>query len=308
MKRIVCVMGCTLLFFLLLNVAISAVFNTGLKRYLCLQPADVLVIGHSMSEMGIDRDLLEEQLGLSVAKYCMNGAGTADRLVMLRHYMEATGTKPKYVIYDVSARSFSSGLADNSYSLFYPFIGSSPVAREYVCKNAPKQEYWLKRLIPLARYDDTRFGAVIRGYRRDWRCKSTRRFNSDAFKVRLANGDFWKITFEPENMRFFDETLTWLDAQGITCYLVALPCVDLINDAEPDLYAKSMAFIHTEADKYSTVSFWDLNGEISTQYDLFRDPIHTNREGQKVATSLLATQLKHVLYGKTVETHSVWKE
>ncbi len=295
MKRLLGITGCTLLFFLLLNISVSLLFNSGLKRYLCLQPAEVLVVGHSMSEMGIDRDQLEEEIGLSVAKYCMNGAGTADRLIMLRHYLEATGTKPKYVIYDVSARSFSSGLADNSYSLFYPFIGSSSVARDYVRRHAPKQDYWVKRLFPLTRYDDTRFGAVIRGYCRDWRCKSTRRFDSEAFKVRLANGDFWKISFEPENMRLFDETLTWLDAQGIACFLVALPCVDLINDAEPDLYAKSMTFIQAEAEKYPRVSFLDLNGENSTQYHLFRDPIHVNREGQKVTTSLLATKLKPVL-------------
>ncbi len=295
MKRLLDVVVCTFVIFLLLNWVVSAIFNEGLRRYFCLRPADVLVVGHSMSEMGIDRNLLEDNLGMSVAKYCMNGAGTADRLVILKHYMESTGSKPKYVIYDISARSFSSGLANNSYSLFYPFMSSSPAVNDYVRNNASMRDYWFKFLIPLTRYDDTRFGAVIRGYRRDWLCKSTRRFAPEPFKEHLKNGDFWKITFEPENMRLFDETLSWLHTQGIVCFLVALPCVDLLNNAEPELYAKSMNFIRTETDKYNNVCFLDMNGEISTQYDLFRDPIHLNKEGQNVTTKKLAETLKPLL-------------
>ncbi|OQC16082.1 MAG: hypothetical protein BWX73_00922 [Lentisphaerae bacterium ADurb.Bin082] len=291
MKEFCKVIALTLVLFAALNLMVNAILQTGLKRYYCLQPAEVLVIGHSMSEMGIDRDLLEERLGLSVAKYCMNGAGTADRLVMLKHYIETTGHKPKMVIYDVSARSFSLDLADNSHALFYPFM-ASPVIREYLRRNASPKDYWTKRLIPLTRYDDTRFGAVIRGYRRNWKCSSSRRVDLHAFSERLKQGTFWKIGFDEESMRLFDETLAWLDVQGINCILVALPCLDLLNEAQPELYAKAMGHIRSEAEKYPNVQLHDMNGELSARHELFRDPIHLNREGQIVATSQLADSLK----------------
>ena len=294
MKRLLFVIATTIAIFIALNLLGNVILKAGLCRYFCLNPADVLVIGHSMSEMGIDRDLLEKHLGRSVAKYCMNGAGTADRMVMIRHYIEATGHKPKYIIYDVSARSFSFGLADNSYALFYPFF-SSQVIREYLKENAPCGDYWKKRLIPLTRYDDTRFGAVIRGYRRDWKCSSNRKVDIKVFDQRLKQGDFWKISFDEENMQLFEKTLAWLDEQNIVCILVALPCLDMLNEAQPELYKKAMEYITDVSDKYSNVAFYDMNGLLSKRHELFRDPIHLNRNGQIVATRQLAEELRFSL-------------
>ena len=292
MRRLLLVIGTTIALFATINLLLHLFLQTGLRRYYCLYPAEVLVVGHSMSEMGIDRDLLEMHLGHSVAKYCMNGAGTADRLVMLKHYIEETGHKPKYVIYDVSARSFSLGLADNSHALFYPFL-SSPVIRDYLLKNISRNEYWARWLIPLTRYDDTRMGAVIRGYRGDWKCSSHRQINTKAFAVRLKNGDYWKINFDEASMRVFEETLAWLNAQEITCILVALPCLDMLNAAQPVSYDKAMSYIQAMAGKYPHVHLHDMNGKLSSRHELFRDPIHLNREGQCLVTERLATFLKN---------------
>ena len=294
MKRLASVICVTLLLFAMLNLFGMALFQGGLRRYYCLYPADFLVIGHSMSEMGIDRDLLEEGLGRSVAKYCMNGAGTADRFIMLKHYVQATGHKPQYVIYDVSARSFSLGLADNSYALFYPFLGSKIIG-DYVRQNALIGDYWLKKLIPLSRYDDTRFGAVLRGYRHDWRCSSKRKVDLKLFAGRLERGDYWKISFDEENMRLFDETLAWLNSENIGCILVALPCLDLLNSAQPELYAEAMVFIQETAARYPNVVFYDMNVALSARHELFRDPIHLNRLGQIVCTEQLAKDIHEML-------------
>ena len=86
----------------------------------------------------------------------------------------------------------------------------------------------------------------------------------------------------------FDETLAFLNEQRIQCILLGLPCVDLLNQAEPDKYAQAMAFIQDEVEKYPLVSFHDLNPEYSSKYELFGDPIHLNPTGQKVVTSAVA--------------------
>ena len=291
MRRLFTILAGTLILFALANLAVDGLLKAGLRRYYCLAPADTLVIGHSMSEMGIDPLALEKATGLSVAKYCMNGAGTKDRLVMLQHYLETTRHKPKFVLYDVSARSFSSGLATNSYTLFYPFLGESQAVSHYIRQHAPKKDFWRKRLIPLTRYEDTHLGAVLRGYRQDWTNHTLKMFSPEEFRRKIEEGDFWKITFEEENMRCFEETLAFLGHQGIPCLLLALPSVDMLNSAEPEKYAKSMAFLQEKAEQFPLVHFVDLNQEYETDHGLFADPIHLNPKGQEVITKAIANLL-----------------
>jgi len=277
--------------FLLMNLIGRWCLKQGLKQYYCLYPADILIIGHSMSELSLERTTLEKGLGCSVAKYCMNGAGTSERLTMLKHYLEATGHKPRLVIYDVSGRSFSGGLAYNSYSLFYPFIGESPSCDKYVRRGASRTDYWQKKLIPLTRYDDTRLGAVIRGYLRDWQNHKLNHFNAQEFSRQIARGDFWKIGFDEDNIATFQATLEFLDTNGIHCLLLALPCVDMLNKAEPEKYAKAMAIVQDLAGQHPLATFADFNPELSNRYELFADPIHLNPLGQKVVTDKLIVWL-----------------
>ena len=96
-------------------------------------------------------------------------------------------------------------------------------------------------------------------------------------------------------MRLFEKTLAWLNEQDIACILVALPCLDMLNTAQPELYKKAMDHIKNTSDKYPNVCVYDMNGELSKRHELFRDPIHLNRNGQIVATQQLAEHLQNVI-------------
>ncbi len=282
--RLAAALAAALALFFIFNWGLAAIFNAGLRQYYCLEPARVLIIGHSMSEMGIDRTRLEEILQVPVAKYCMNGAGTQDRLVMLKHYLETVKTPPEIVLYDVSARSFSEGLSTNSYALFFPFMDESDAVNDYIRKAAADPEYWQKKMIPLSRYDDTRLGAVLRGFRHDWRNRSGKQFDPEQFARNLELGKFWKITFDEDNIAQFDETLRYLTSQKIKVVLAGLPCVDMLNRAEPEKYARALAILQAKAAKYPGVSLLDLNPEFSGEYGLFGDPIHLTPKGQIAVT------------------------
>ncbi len=280
-----------LLVFVIVNILCLKLFNYGLKQYYCLKPAEILVIGHSMSEMAIDRDLLEEQSGHTVAKYCMNGTSIPDRLVMIRHYIESTGHKPKAILYDIGPRSFSSGLAVNSHALFYPFIDESPTVDRYVRAYAKPKDYYTNKLIPLSRYDDTRIGAVIRGYRHDWKTRSLKRFNPDAFKKRMEQGNYWKIQLDPSRQKVFEETLDFLETQDILLFLLHLPNVDLMNDLEKEKYTEVIGYIKSTAAKHKNTTLIDANAPFQTRYELFADSQHLNPEGQRIVTIFLASQI-----------------
>ncbi len=280
-----------LLVFVIVNILCLKLFNHGLKQYYCLWPADILVIGHSMSEMAIDRDLLEKQTGHSVAKYCMNGTSIPDRLVMIRHYIESTGHKPKAILYDIGPRSFSGGLAVNSHALFYPFINESPTVAKYVRSNATAKDYYLKMLVPLARYDDTRIGAVIRGYRHDWKNRSVKQFNIEHFKRQLSKGSFWKIELDPDTQAVFEETLDFLEAQDIRLFLLHLPNVDLLNNAEPEKTVEAISYIKKVISRHPNVTFIDANSAFESRHELFIDPLHLNPHGQQEVTTFLANKI-----------------
>ena len=280
-----------LLVFAIINILCLKLFNYGLKQYYCLWPADILVIGHSMSEMAIDRDLLEEQTGHSVAKYCMNGTSIPDRLVMIRHYFESTGHKPKAILYDIGPRSFSGGLAINSHALFYPFINESPTVANYVRNSASLKEYLLKYLVPLSRYDDSRIGAVVRGYRHDWKNRSVKQLNIELFKRQLAKGSFWKVQLNPDIQAIFEETLDFLETQDIRLFLVHLPNVDLLNNAEPEKNAEALNYIKETASRHPNVTFIDANSAFESRYELFIDPLHLNPKGQLEVTKFLADKI-----------------
>ncbi len=280
-----------LLVFVIVNILCLKLFNHGFKQYYCLWPADLLVIGHSMSEMAIDRDLLEKQTGHSVAKYCMNGTSIPDRLVMIRHYIESTGHKPKAILYDIGPRSFSGGLAVNSHALFYPFINESPTVAKYVRSNATAKDYYLKMLVPLARYDDTRIGAVIRGYRHDWKNRSVKQFNIEHFKRQLSKGSFWKIELDPDTQTVFEETLDFLEAQDIRLFLLHLPNVDLLNNAEPEKTVEAISYIKKAISRHPNVTFIDANSAFESRHELFIDPLHLNPHGQQEVTTFLANKI-----------------
>ena len=280
-----------LLIFVIVNLLCLKLFNHGLKQYYCLWPADILIIGHSMSEMAIDRDLLEKQTGHSTAKYCMNGTSIPDRLIMIRHYIESTGHKPKVILYDISPRSFSRGLAINSHALFYPFINESPAVAAYVRSNASFKEYAMKTLVPLARYDDTRLGAVVRGYRHDWKNRSVKQLNIENFKRQIAKGSFWKVQLNPDTQAVFEETLDFLEAQNIRLFLVHLPNIDLLNNAELEKAAAAMDYIKETISRHPNVTFIDANSAFESRHELFIDPLHLNPQGQKEVTTFLSAKL-----------------
>ncbi len=290
--------GFCLLLFFLINIVVAHILNVGLRRYYCLQPADILCIGYSMSEMGIDKQLLEEGLQIPVAKYCMNGAGIGERKLMLKHYLESVRQKPKILIYDVSSFLFSGGLALNADALFYPFINESPSISKHLQESTPTLQFWQKKLISLSRYDDTRLGAVIRGYRNDWTTQSKKKFDPVIFQKRVKEGQFKKIVCNPEMVSALEDTLRFLGEDGIQVVLVALPCVDLLNQAEPDQYEMVMDIYRKWAEQYKHVTFLDYNPLFSNQYDLFVDPIHLSRAGQRKTTGKLLEDLSNLLQKK----------
>ena len=287
-----------LLLYLSASLGLSAWFNRCLRRYYCLAPVKVLCIGHSMSEMGIDKTLLEQTLRVPVGKYCINGAGPVERLVMLEHYLEAVGTPPEYLVYDVSGRIFSSGLAVGSYQLFLPFLKESQVCGKFVKAHLSPREFLFYQCNPLSRYEDTRWGAIYRGLKRDWRTHKGGALDAGGFAARLKNGKFWRISMQEADLNAFEKTLELCRKKKIRVILLALPCADILNRAEPEKYQEVMDHLKSKCDGRQ-VQLLDYNPHYSHRYDLLLDPIHLNARGQRAVTGQLCKDLSGIFADNT---------
>ena len=269
----------------------------GLERYYGLdKPAEVLLLGHSHTVLGVDKQGLEQAIGCRVANYARLGADTFNRLEMLRHYLARQPETVKVVVYDVDAHTFTGqGLSANSYRLFFPFL-DTPNVNAYVQREASYcSEYYLRRSLKTPRFSEDTIVLSIRGWLGKWTNLKRGTVDVARLKKSIAAGDIRHITFDPENVAVFEETIREARARGIVVVLLYIPTLDVVNAVEPDKYAEAIHRFESYAAADSGVVFLNYNKELASRHELFFDPIHMNPAGQEVVTRKLIGDLCAIL-------------
>jgi len=286
-----------LLLFICLDRLLGGILRAGLDRYYGLdQPAVVLCVGHSHTVLGIDKVYLERELGVPVAKFAVEGANTADRLMMIRYYFSRQPNSVRAVVYDVDAHTFTgAGLSSSSYQLLFPFI-DDPEMRAYIKRNcASRNEYILRRLLCVTRYDELTLSLSIRGYLRKWTSYKFGKVDVAALGQQIQEGRFRRIEFDRDNINQFENTLSFVRDNHCTLFEAYIPTMDVFNRAEPDKFQRSMEMLSKYAATNSRVVFLNYNEVFQSRHELFRDPIHLNRDGQREVSAKLAEDLKRCL-------------
>jgi hypothetical protein len=276
---------------------ISMVCRRGLDDYYTLaQPAKILCVGHSQTVLGIDKVRIEREMGLTVAKFALEGANTSDRLALIRYYLARQPDSVKAVVYDVSAYTFTGeGLSSNSYRLLFPFMENAEV-REFVHKNCQSwSEYWLRILFRTPRYNESSLALATRGYLKYWGNLKMGTIDIEMLKNDLQHGRFRRIQFDKANIQVFEDTIAFVRKHGIPLVLVFMPTVDLLNQAEPEEYRLAVEKLGGYSARDKGVIFLDYNPYYEHQYSLFYDPIHLNADGQRVVTERLIADLRRII-------------
>jgi hypothetical protein len=285
---------------LLADHTLSRVFRSALDHYRGFDvEARVLLVGHSHTELGLDKCLLEQGLRMPVAKYALDGASTFDRYVMIRHYFSEKKDPPDFVIYDVDARTFTSdGLSRNSYRLLFPYM-DNPVVDEYVRRNAHSfREYLLRRLLPLSRFDEAQINAVLRGLTSDWSNRKLGTLDVEALKRKIAGGQVQPIRFDRQNMEVFEKTVAFVRGQGAILVLLYIPTFSVHNDIEPQCYAQAIRMFEHYAGQDKGVMFLNYNPMYAERAELFYDPVHLNAKGREAVTQTLIRDLQRQVDGR----------
>ena len=287
-----------ILLFFLVDYGISFFLTDGLNKYYGLNsPAEVLLIGHSHTMLGLDKYKLEEGLHCNVAKYAIEGANVQDRLTMIKHFLHQNGDSVKLITYDVDAFFITGkGLSLNSYKLSYPFM-DDPYINEYV-KGATTSnyEYYIKKWIRTSRFTDLNLNGSLRGHLGFYSNIKIGVIDTVAYKNRIADNDYLKITFDKDLQDEFEEMLELVSSKNIKLVLLGIPTIGILNRTDPENYNKAMAMLEDYSKKYKNVYFINYNDEFENDYDLFYDPVHLNPKGNKAVTEKLIGDIKGLLY------------
>jgi len=280
--------------FLLLDYGIALILEKGLDRTYGLdRPAQVLAVGHSHTQSGLDREMLERGLGVPVSMYATGGANTFDRLAMIQHYFSKHAGSVRTVVYDVDYTTFNSGgISSNSYRLFYPYMGNSAMDR-YVSKNAGStSEYTSRRFIRSLRYDNHTLNQSLRGLIGFHSNYKTGKLDVVALRQRLARDKHDAIRVDRENVKYFEETVRFVRSQNARLVLLYIPTIDIMNNLDRVGHQRIIGMFKSYAAADPGVIFLDYNEKYERRHELFRDPTHLNRAGQEIVSNDLIRDLQ----------------
>lgn len=283
-----------LLLFFLLDLVLSLLLLKGVERFYGLKSdADVLMIGHSHLMLAVDKEALEKESGLTVAKYTREGVNMADRRVMAQQYFDICAAAPETVILSIDPWLFSGeGLSLNSWKLFLPFMDNLAV-NQYIKQSATNRfDFARYKAIRTSRFNASLLNAAGRGWLNNWDNLKFGTVDTVRFgKVEVLR-NFRPITFSRELMDDFSSTLDFLNEKGTRVLLLNTPIWEPLINAQKAEYDRSMVLIDSIARVHCLgAEIIDLVPEFSRRTELFFDPIHMNPAGQRAVTKALSESL-----------------
>lgn len=281
------------MFLAVIDLMIGSVLDMGLRRYFGMDgKVDVLCVGHSRTVLGIDAEMLSRETGLRVAKYAVNGANIADRDAMIRQFL-TEHPEVRLIIYDVEASTFSDdGLSSNSYRLFFPFLDNPEMGAYLNKQGLARSDFWLKKIVRTARYDETTFSLAMRGLLGMNRNLKHGRFDEARARRWIEQGKSRSVKIDSKSYKAFLATVDFVHSRGVTMLLVDMPTVDLLNQAERPASEAVRAMFGKFEEQYTNLDYYDLSTAYESDYGIFYDMIHLNAEGQKIVTSVLTQEVK----------------
>ena len=283
--------------FLLTDFGVSQFLTSGLYKYYgLLEPAEILLVGHSHTMLGLDEYSMEAQLKCNVAKYAIEGANAKDRLAMIRHFLHKNGDSVKLITYDVDPLFLTGlGIAVKSYSLFYPFLGDSYIEEYIKNEEQNKSEFFINKWFRTTRFNDLNLNGSLRGHLGFYSNIKIGSVDTAILKKRISNNDFVKISFDNDLKSAFEETLEFVSSQNIKMALLLLPTIDILNDVEYEKYQKAINLLEEYDNKYENIFLFNYNEDLSHEYDLFYDSVHLNSKGKKIVTDRVVSDIKKIL-------------
>lgn len=293
----ICVVG---VLTLVTDYGVASYLKEGLNlHYGFNNKASILCVGHSRSEHAIDKERLERGLGVAVAKYAVPRMDTSDRLVMIRHYFSEHPHQTKVVVYDVDFLTFNGKTANKNsfeYRQLYPFMENSEIDR-YVRSRSSWSEYVSRKYLRSLRYNDPKvFAQAVINHFQAPKMPATAMNVEEYKKSAASQQELTNLVINPDNVHSFEQTIAFLKSQNVKIVLLFLPIIDLEEvRIRSDYRARVVEMLRKYAAGDADIMLIGGAERYARSYELFSDPLHLNRAGQRLVTDNLVRRIKPII-------------
>ena len=261
--------------------------------------AEILCVGHSRSDLGIDRRRIEQALNVPVAKYAVAGMDVFDRWTMLQHYFSEHKQKVKTIVYDVdfftfNGRTVGSGPNNMQYRQLYPFMDNVEVDK-YVKDKSTWSEYWSRKCVRSLRFNDPKvFARAVINHFKSPEIPTTK---LDFPKYKKETEKNWtkydNLKINGDAVACFKRTIKFIRSKNIKVIMLFLPIIDIERDKIDMGYRnKVMEIVRGCSAEDPGIVFLGTNKQYESSHDFFYDPLHFNKYGQAAATDDLINALR----------------
>ena len=244
----------------------------------------MFIVGHSQLMMGLDRDILEAELGCHVSKHTRTGVGVAERRMMTEMFLNSEYSDSlQVVVVGVDPFSFNNvGLSQNCYMLFYPWMDEG-VAADYIKAETDAPTYYAHKLFRLSRYGDDLVKQSLRGWKHDDRNYKTAVMTEDIYNGGKGK---WErpILFNPILVKELKLLIKEVTDRNIKVVLAMPPSYYMLTEKQKDEYDKIVELYTRWADSSELVYFFNYDKNLRKEGYIFFDPLHLNVEGQQILT------------------------
>ena len=276
---------------LLFDQGLTRFLRFGLDRYYGLdKPSEVLFIGHSRTEVGIDSRLIERLTGCTAAVYGVSGTNITAHEAMIRQYLNRYQA-PKVIVLNVDEVTFMKGeLWGSAYLSFYPYI-DDPVINEYVRSRAvSSQEFFVRRYLTLLRFSDVR-NLVFRGLC-NMRKNNHMSINYNIILAAQNSTSEGRVVIDREKVDQLFRIIESLKKQKVRLILLYIPSTDVETRKNFSQFRETYRLLEQIAAETGTE--FDTDPELlSSHHDKFFDPWHLNSQGKEILSNLIATRLQN---------------
>lgn len=268
---------------------VSAYLKDGIDSYYDLNKnADIVFIGHSRTETGIDTKIVQSILNIPVAKYAVSGTDIYAHFAMLKQYCNRNlHRKPVSIVFNIDKNYLvGESPSKNISTLFYPYMDDVGI-KEYVYDNKSSfSSYAEKKVFHLLRFVEVRNNSLrgllgeTKNY--EWRMEAANSPVKNKIKKQENTSSQTKINL-------LNSMIDYAQRLDIKVIFVDIP------DAEVVLGEETYSAIVRDIAAKKGVCYINISKEFTKRYELFFDKNHLNVKGRTIFSTRIARELERVL-------------
>ncbi|MCM1152756.1 MAG: hypothetical protein NC328_03775 [Muribaculum sp.] len=296
--RLLAILLSAILVFIVCDNLIYLILQKGIENIYGLDKhSQILAVGHSHFQLGINPHQIEEETGCGFTKYCRMGVATDDKEMMIHQYVDGeNGDSIKYVLYCADFSTFKkSGISQNSYQLFYPFI-DDPTVAAYLKAHTDGIDFYLRKLIKTTRFQnqDVIYDA-LRGLIGKHNFSKEEVFSPSAYIKSLQDQSVDNtLTIDEDMLAAFDRTMEYASGRGLELILVNPPISEEFRKTLGPEYDTTLQIFRRYSQVNPKIHFLEFPSSLGKDSTIFFDPHHVNIKGQKIVTKEIVSYLKYL--------------